>query len=74
MFSCSCLSHISETRPSEMTKDEAQSSSVSEGRITNMAYLNQGEEKEEKEEGKGKGQEGWHLVQRWRFDTFGVSI
>ena len=47
-----------------MTKDEAHSSSAAEGRITNMAYLNQGEEKEENEEGKGKGQEGWHLVQR----------
>ena len=57
-----------------MTKDKAHSSIVSESRITNMAYLNQGEEKEENEEGKGKGQESWHLVQRYRFDTFGVSI
>ena len=40
-----------------MTKKEAHSSSASEGGITNMAYLNKGEEKEEKEE--GKGQEGW---------------
>ena len=59
MFSCSCLSHISETRPSEMTKNEAHSSSASEGGITNMTYLNEGEEKEENEEGKGEGQEGW---------------
>ena len=67
MFSCSCLSHISETRPSEMTKDEAHSSSASEGGITNMAYVNKEEGKEENEEGKGKGQEGWQpnsLVQR----------
>ena len=42
-----------------MTKDEACSSSASEGGITNMAYLNQGEKKEENEEGNGKGQEGW---------------
>ena len=69
MFSCSCLSHISETRPSEMTKDKAHSSSASEGGIRNMAYLNEREEKEGNEEGKGKGQEGWqkkffnHLVQ-----------
>lgn len=40
-----------------MTKNEAHSSSASEVGITNMAYLNKGEEKEEKEE--GKGQEGW---------------
>ena len=69
MFSCSRLSHISETRPSEMTKDKAHSSSAKEGGITNIAYLDQGEEREENEEGKGKGQEGWqkkffnHLVQ-----------
>ena len=63
-----------------MTKDvKAHSSSVSEGGITNIGYLNQGEKKEENEEGKDKGQEGWqkkffnHLVQRYRFDTFGVS-
>jgi len=42
-----------------MTKDEAHSSSASEGGITNMAYLTKGEETEEKEEGKGKGQEDW---------------
>ena len=42
-----------------MTKNEAHSSSASEGGITNTAYLNEGEEKEENEEGKGKGQEGW---------------
>ena len=42
-----------------MTKDEAHSSSASEGGITNMAYVNKGEEKEENEEGKDKGQEGW---------------
>ena len=42
-----------------MTKDEAHSSSASEGWITNKAYQNKGEEKEENEEGKGKGQEGW---------------
>lgn len=53
------LSHISETRPSEMTKDEAHSSSALEGGITNMAYLNKGKEKGENKEGKGKGQEGW---------------
>ena len=53
-----------------MTKDEAHSSSASEGGITNKAYLNKGEEKEENEEGKGKGQEGWqktffnHLAHR----------
>ena len=42
-----------------MTKDEAHSSSASEGGITNMAYLNKGVEKGENKEGKGKGQEGW---------------
>ena len=53
-----------------MTKDEACSSSASESGITNMAYLNQGEKKEENEEGNGKGQEGWqktffnHLAHR----------
>ena len=50
-----------------MTKDEAHSSSASEGGITNMAYVNKEEGKEENEEGKGKGQEGWQpnsLVQR----------
>ena len=42
-----------------MTKDEAHSSSASEGGITNKAYLpHQGEKKEENEEGNGKGQEG----------------
>ena len=42
-----------------MTKDEAHSSSASEGGITNKAYLpNQGEKKEENEEGNGKSQEG----------------
>ena len=41
-----------------MTKDEAHSSSASEGWIINKAYQNKGEEKEN-EEGKGKGQEGW---------------
>ena len=52
-----------------MTKDKAHSSSASEGGITNIAYLDQGEEREQNEEGKGKGQEGWqkkffnHLVQ-----------
>lgn len=65
------LSHVSETRPSEMTKDvKAHSSSASEGGITNIGYLNQGEKKEENEEGKDKGLEGWQkkffnpLVQR----------
>ena len=53
-----------------MTKNEAHSSSASEDGITKMTYLNKGEEKEENEEGKGKGEEGWqkkffnHLVQR----------
>jgi len=54
-----------------MTKDEAHSSSASEGGITNKAYLpNPGEKKEENEEGNGKGQEGWqktffnHLAHR----------
>ena len=44
-----------------MTKDEAHSSSASEGGITNMAYLNKGEKKGENKErkGKGKGQAGW---------------
>ena len=42
-----------------MTKDEAHSSSASEDGITNMAYLNKGEETEENGEGKGKDQEGW---------------
>ena len=42
-----------------MTKNEAHSSSASEGGITNMAYLNKGDENEENEKGKGKGQEGW---------------
>ena len=42
-----------------MTKNEAHSSGAAEGGITNMAYLNKGEEKEENEEGNGKGQEGW---------------
>ena len=43
-----------------MTKDEAHSSSALEGGITNKAYLpNQGEKKEENEEGNGKRQEGW---------------
>ena len=42
-----------------MIKDEAHSSSASEEGITNMAYLNKGDGKEENEEGKGKGQEGW---------------
>ena len=42
-----------------MTKNEAHSSGAAEGGITNMAYLNKGEEKEENEEGSGKGQEGW---------------
>ena len=51
--------HISETRPSEMTKDEAHRSNTSEEWITNMAYVNTGDGKEEKEKGKGKGQEGW---------------
>ena len=42
-----------------MTKDEAHSSSASEGGNTNKAYLpHQGEKKEENEEGNGKGQEG----------------
>ena len=43
-----------------MSKDEAHSSSASEGGITNKAYLpHQGEKKDENEEGNGKGQEGW---------------
>ena len=64
------LSHISETRPSGTKDVKAHSRSVSEVGTTNMGYLNQGEKKEENEEGKDKGQKGWqkkffnHFVQR----------